>query len=114
MDFLKGADQNNTQKVIEKKPYGFKYGETKIRIDKQRPNSSYHHNIIDGKEFQNLCESNIFESDLLNQIGMKNIDMYNSHEEQNKNFKFFNTYLEKLDNIDDLLNNNNDYFFKNI
>ena len=112
-DFLKGSDQKNSQKVIEKKPYGFKYGETKIRIERQRPNSSYH-NTIDGKEFQNLCESNIFESDLLNQIGIKNIDMYNSLEEQDKNFKFFNTYLEKLNNIDDILNNNNDNFFKNI
>ena len=37
LNFLKEADQNNTQKVIEKKPYGFKYGETKIRIDRQRP-----------------------------------------------------------------------------
>ena len=113
LDFLKDADQNNKQKIIQKKPYGFKYGETKIRIDRQRPNSAYH-NTLDGKEFQNLCESNIFESDLLNQIGIKNIDMYNSHEEQNKNFKFFNTYLEKLNNIDDILNNNNDNFFKNI
>lgn len=69
---------------------------------------------MDGKEFQNLCESNIFESDLLNQIGIKNIDMYNSLEEQDKNFKFFNSYLEKLNNIDDILNNNNDNFFKNI
>lgn len=113
LNFLKDEDQNNTQKVIEKKPYGFKYGETKIRIDRHRPNSSYH-NTIDGKEFQNLCESNIFESDLLHQIGVKNIDMYNSHEEQNKNFKFFNTYLEKLNSIDDILNNNNDNFYKNI
>ena len=113
LDFLKDADQINTQKVIEKKPYGFKYGETKIRIERQRPNSSYH-NTIDGKEFQNLCESNIFESELLNQIGIKNIDMYNSLEEQDKNFKFFNSYLEKLNNIDDILNNNNDNFFKNI
>ena len=113
LDFLKDADQNNKQKIIEKKPYGFKYGETKIRIDRQRPNSSYH-NTLDGKEFQNLCESNIFESDLLNQIGIKNIDMYNSLEEQDKNFKFFNSYLEKLNNIDDILNNNNDNFFKNI
>ena len=113
LDFLKDADQNNKQKIIQKKPYGFKYGETKIRIDRQRPNSAYH-NTLDGKEFQNLCESNIFESDLLNQIGIKNIDMYNSLEEQDKNFKFFNSYLEKLNNIDDILNNNNDNFFKNI
>ena len=106
LDFIKETEQNSKKK-IESKPYGFKYGETKIRIDRKRAKSAFP--TINPKDFQNLCETNIFESELLNQIGLKKIDMYNNLEEVNKNFKFFNIYLEKLSNIDDLFNYDNSY-----
>ena len=89
--FLRDSEQ---KKTMEKKPYGFKYGNTKIRL---RPKTTNH--TINPKVFQNLCETNIFESELLNQIGLKNIDMYNSLDEKNKNFKYFNDYLEKFNNV---------------
>ena len=89
-NFLKDVEN---KRIIEK-PYGFKYGETKIRLRPKTTNST-----INPKEFQNLCETNIFESELLKQIGLKNIDMYNSFEEKNKNFKYFNECLGKFSKV---------------
>ena len=109
LNFMKETEQNSN-KFIETKPYGFKYGNTKIRIDIKRAKSAYP--TINPKDFQNLCETNIFESELLNQIGLKNIDMYNSLHEKNKNFEFFNNYLEIFNEINDLFNYDNSY--KNI
>ena len=105
MNLIKDTD-SNSKKEIEKKSYGFKYGKTKIRI---RPKSAFA--TINPKDFQNLCETNIFESELLNQIGLKNIDIYNNIEEKNKNFKYFNNYLEEFNNINinNIFNNNNYY-----
>ena len=110
-DLTKEADKKDTKKRIEPKPYGFKYGETRIMIEKQRPKTA-RPNPINGKEFQNLCEINIYESELLKEIGIKNIDMFNSKEEKNKNFNFFIDYLEKIITIDNLMNEDNS--FKNI
>ena len=110
INFMKETEQN-TEKIVETKPYGYKYGDTKIRIDKKKVKSSYI-NTINPKDFQNLCETNIFESKLLKLIGLKNIDMYNSIDEKKNNFQFFNNYLEKFNDIDDLFNYDNSY--KNI
>jgi len=107
LNFMKETDQN-TIKNIEKKPYGYKYGETKIRIDRKRAKSAYT-NTINPKDFQNLCETNIFESELLKQIGLQNIDIYNSNDENNNNYTFFNDYLQKFKEIDDLFNYDNSY-----
>jgi len=106
LNFVKESDPDS--KKIETKPYGFKYGNTKIRIDRARCKSANPH-TINPKDFQNLCETNIFESELLKQIGLQKIDMYNSVDEKNKNFKFFNNYLEKFEITDDLFNYNNSY-----
>ena len=107
-NFMKETE-NDLKKSIETKPYGYKYGDTKIRIDRKRAKSAYS-NTINPKDFQNLCETNIFESELLNQIGLDKIDMYNSKDENNKHFTFFNNYLEKFNEIDDyLFNNDNSY-----
>ena len=110
LNFLKETKENTKNKIVETKPYGYKYGETKIRIERKRAKSAYP--TINPKEFQNLCETNIYESDLLNQIGLKNIDMYNSLYEKNKNFKFFSSYLENFNEIDDLFDSEN--LFKSI
>ena len=104
-------DSKNDSKKIEAKPYGFKYGDTKIRIDRKRAKSAYT-NTINAKDFQNLCETNIFESELLKQIGIQKIDMYNSRDEKNKNFKFFNNYLSNFRIEKDMFKLDNSY--KNI
>ena len=110
-DYMRENEKKGLKKEIEIKPYGFKYGETKIRIGKKRVESARQCHI-NGKEFQNLCESGIYESKLLKQIGLKNIDIYNSKEEKNKNFNFFNEYLKQIDFIDNIMDNDNS--FKNI
>ena len=108
IDFLKETE--SSKKEIEAKPYGYKYGETKIRFNRKRAKSAYPE-IIDPKDFQNLCDKNVFESDLLNQIGMQKIDMYNSLEEKNKNYNYFLNYFEKFNNnnIDNILTDDNSY-----
>jgi hypothetical protein len=110
--FVNSVKENmHDSKRIETKPYGFKYGETKIRIDRKRAKSAYT-SSINPKDFQNLCETNIFESELLKQIGLQKIDMYNSKDEKNKNFSFFQKYLENLRISDDFFSLDNSY--KNI
>ena len=61
------------KKVIEEKPYGFKYGETKIRFDRAKSANAYYA----GKDFGELCEHNLFETEFAKLIGLKKIDMYN-------------------------------------
>ena len=108
LDFMKETETDNSKKEIEAKPYGYKYGETKIKINRKRAKSAYPE-IINPRDFQNLCDKNVFESDLLNQIGLKKIDMYNSAEEKIKNYNYFMNYFEKFNNIDGLLTNDNSY-----
>ena len=97
-----------TKKVIEEKPYGFKYGTTRIRFDRAKSANTY----IAAKDFGELVENNLFESKFLKQIGLKKIDMYNSTEEKNKNFKFFNDYMKKSTELKDIFNEAN--FYRNI
>ena len=97
-----------TKKVIVEKPYGFKYGTTKIRFDRAKSANTF----IAAKDFRELYEHNLFERKFLKQIGLKKIDMYNSSEEKKKNFKFFNEYLKKSNELKDILNENN--FYRNI
>lgn len=103
------SDSNSkTNKVVENKPYGYKYGETKIVLEKK--NKSFNLNTVGGEDFQDLYEGKIFDSELLNQIGIKNMDLYNNLEEKYKNFKFLKSYLLKFNNItDDIFNINNCY-----
>ena len=44
------------KKFIEEKPYGFKYGETKIRFDRTKTAYSYRA----GKDYSELCGKNLF------------------------------------------------------
>ena len=106
IDFMKETE--NPKKEIEAKPYGYKYGETKIKFKLKKPRALYPE-IINPKDFQNLCNKNVFESDLLNQIGLQRIDIYNSSKEKNKNYNYFMNYFEKFNNIDNLLTNDNSY-----
>ena len=103
---LKKINQNKTKREIEIKSYIFKNEETKLRKGKQRPESA-RPNHIDNIEFQNLLESEIYDSELLKQIGIKNIDIYNSKVEKNKNFDFFNEYLEQINSVENLMNDDN-------
>ena len=91
------------KKVIEEKPYGFKYGNTKIRFDRAKSANAYYA----GKDFGELCEHNLFETEFAKLIGLKKIDMYNSTEEKKKNFKFYNDYIKKSDELKDIFNEYN-------
>ena len=92
--------KSTKKKYIEEKPYGFKYGSTKIRFDRAKSANGYYA----GKDFGELCEHNLFETEYAKLISLKNIDMYNSNEEKKKNFKFYNDYLKKIDEIEDIFN----------
>ena len=96
-------ETKSRKKYIQEKPYGFKYGTTKIRFDRAKSAFSY----TAGMDFGELCEHNIFESKLLKLIGIKNIDMYNSKDEKNKNFDFFKGYLKKSEELNDIFNEGN-------
>ena len=92
--------KSTKKKYIEEKPYGFKYGSTKIRFDRAKSANGYYA----GKDFGDLCEHNLFETEYAKLISLKNIDMYNSNEERKKNFLFYNDYMKKIDEIKDIFN----------
>ena len=92
--------KSTKKKYIEEKPYGFKYGSTKIRFDRAKSANGYYA----GKDFGDLCEHNLFETEYAKLISLKNIDMYNSNEEKKKNFLFYNDYMKKIDEIKDIFN----------
>ena len=96
LSFLK--ETKSVKKFIEKKPYGFKYGKTKIRFDRLKTDDSF----TTGKDFGELCEKNLFESKFLEKLGLKKIDMNNCYEEKEKNFKFFCEYIKKTDELKDI------------
>ena len=96
------------KKFIEKKSYGFKYGETKIILDKDKMTDS----LSAGKDFGELCENNLFKSEFLKTIRLKKIDMNNCFEEKQKNFKFFCDYIKKANESKDIFNQKD--FHKNI
>ena len=96
LSFLK--ETKSVKKFIEKKPYGFKYGKTKIRFDRLKTDDSF----TAGKDFGELCEKNLFESKFLEKLGLKKIDMNNCYEEKEKNFKFFCEYIKKTDELKDI------------
>ena len=100
--------KSTKKNYIEEKPYGFKYGSTKIRFDRAKSANGYYA----GKDFGELCEHNLFETEFAKLINLKNIDMYNSSEEKKKNFKFYNDYMKKIDEIKDIFNEFN--FHKSI
>ena len=96
-------DIKPVKKIIEIKPYGFKYGRTRIRFDRSKTTDSF----TAGKDFRELCDINLFESKFLKQIGIKKIDMNNCYEEKQKNFKFFYEYLKKVVELKDIFNQKN-------
>ena len=96
-------DIKPVKKIIEIKPYGFKYGRTRIRFDRSKTTDSF----TAGKDFRELCDINLFESKFLKQIGIKKIDMNNCYEEKQKNFKFFCEYLKKVVELKDIFNQKN-------
>ena len=106
LSYMKETKQR--KKVIEEKPYGFKYGQTKIRFDRAKSANAF----SAGKDFNELCEHNLFETQFLNEIGLKKIDMYNCSEEKKKSFKFLKEYIKRVDELLDIFNENN--FHRNI
>ena len=96
------------KKIILKKPYGFKYGKTKIRFDRLKTEESF----TAEKYFEELCEKNLFESEFMDRTEIKKIDMNNCYEEKQKNFKFFCEYISILDDLENIFTEEN--FYKNI
>ena len=96
------------KKIILKKPYGFKYGKTKIRFDRLKTEESF----TAEKYFGELCEKNLFESEFMDRTEIKKIDMNNCYEEKQKNFKFFCEYISILDDLENIFTEEN--FYKNI
>ena len=89
-----------TKKVIQKKPYGFKYGETKIKYDRLKTEEAYKA----GQDFGELCEKNLYESNLLKQIRIKKIDINNCFEEKQKIIQFFCEYINKIADLKEMFN----------
>ena len=96
------------KKIILKKPYGFKYGKTKIRFDRLKTDGPF----TAEKDFGELCEKNLFESEFMDRTEIKKIDMNNCYEEKQKNFKFFCEYISILDDLENIFTEEN--FYKNI
>ena len=93
------------KKVIEEKPYGFKYGQTKIRFDRAKSSNGY----MTSRDFTELYEHNIFETKFLKFIGLKKIDIYNNSEEKKKNFNFFKEYIKKPNELKEIFNNETNF-----
>jgi len=106
LSYMKEIKQR--KKVIEEKPYGFKYGQTKIRFDRAKSANGF----LAGKDFNELCEHNLFETQFLKEIGLKKIDLYNCSLEKKKSFNFLKEYIKKVDELLDIFNENN--FHRNI
>ena len=68
------------KKIILKKPYGFKYGKTKIRFDRLKTEESF----TAEKYFGELCEKNLYESEFMDRTEIRKIDMNNCYEEKQK------------------------------
>ena len=96
------------KKIILKKPYGFKYGKTRIRFDRLKTDEPF----TAEKDFGELCEKNLFESEFMDRTEIKKIDMNNCYEEKQKNFKFFCEYISILDDFENIFTEEN--FRKNI
>ena len=60
-----------------------------------------------GKDFEELCDKNLFQSKFSERIGLKNIDMNNCFEEKQINYKFFYEYLKNADELKDIFKENN-------
>ena len=96
------------KKIILKKPYGFKYGNIKIRFDRLKTEESF----TSEKYFGELCEKNLYESKFIDISEIRKIDMDNCYEEKQKNFKFFCEYIKRKDELKDIFNKK--YFHRNI
>jgi hypothetical protein len=96
------------KKIILKKPYGFKYGKTKIRFDRLKTDEPF----TAEKDFGELCEKNLYESEFMDRTEIRKIDMNNCYEEKQKNFKFFCEYISTLDDLENIFTEEN--FYKNI
>ena len=90
-------DLNKDKKNLEKRYNEFNFG-NRNKITKS---------IKAGKDFGELCDTNLFESKFSNKIGLKNIDMNNCFEEKQINYKFFYEYLKSADKFKDIFKENN-------
>ena len=86
-----------TKKSEEKKPLNFKYYSAKSRNRNERVKT--YNSYKTGKNFGELCEKNLFESNFLEKIGLKKVDMNNHLEEKQKNFLFFYEYIQIIDEL---------------
>ena len=102
--FLTTMKGNKSEKnFTEEKPYGLKYNKKRIRFDRTKTDNS----ILAAIDFEELCESNLFESRLLKKIGLKKIDMENCLEEKQNNFNILFEYLKKTEELKDILHEKN-------
>ena len=94
---------------IKETPYGFKYGNTRIIIDKEKiKNKKYEEKKA--KIFRNFSEGNFNNNELLKSFGIENIDIYNNQNIKQVNFDFLLDCINK----DDIENNQNFCESKNI
>ena len=107
--FISAVKNIKTVKKIDReKIYNMKYPNHKSQYERAKSAISQKA----AKDFRELCDHNIFETKFLDQIGIKKIDIYNCSEEKQKNFKFFEEYIKRLEEIQDIFNENN--FHRNI
>ena len=104
--FLSYMRESKSVKKFEgKKNKESKYDTFRTKFDRPKTSNSYRA----GKNFGELCDINLFESEFLKKAGLKSIDMDNCSEEKQKNFKVLYDFLKRADGLRDIFNENNSY-----
>ena len=101
-------ESKSTKKFVGKRKEESKYDTFKNNFDRSKTSNSYRA----GKDFGELCDINLFESEFLKKAGIKSVDMNNCSEEKQKSFKYLYEFLKKEDELKDIFNENN--FYRNI
>ena len=117
--YLPISKDYNTQKNLKKNlsvvefkiremPYGYKYGDTKIIIDKEKMKEKKYEEKK-AKLFKNFSEGDFNNSELLKNFGIGNIDIYNNQNIKKTNFDFllkciYNDDIENIQNFCDSKN----------
>lgn len=110
-DNKNNGDQVNS--VIEK-PYGYKYKNTKIRINNK---DYYHHSSAEklkSKIFMNFSEGMSYSEKILKAIGLDNIDINNNSEIIKSNFSYLHESLININLLENYTSTKSiDYKIKN-
>ena len=106
-------NENQTNSVIEK-PYGYKYKNTRIRINNK---DYYHHNSAEklkSKLFINFSEGMNYSEKVLKAIGLSNIDISNNSEIIKSNFNYLHESLININLLENFTSSKSiDYKIKN-